>query len=192
MFYLGRNSPRKATYVRSAKRSSGCSTCIIYSIPKGASSPVTHATASLLTARGPETPTGITTACSASTHRRSGFARVYERRTGWLSLRASFPYIYSSHIKAHKISRFDPRIWIKKNLAPAANASGEGTTKDDGLAIAGARGTGKAMTSKLSVEIVNEEDNEARRQEKQSEANAKRYARLSVNSLKPMLTSVWI
>lgn len=71
--------------------------------------------------------------------------------------------------------RFDPRLWIKKNMVPTANATGEGTTKDDGLAIAGARGTGKAMTSKLSVEIVNEEDDEARRQEKQSEANAKRY-----------------
>jgi Cdc6-like AAA superfamily ATPase len=135
---------------------------------------------------------GITTACSASTHRRSGFVRVYEKLMEWLSLRASFPSMDSSHVKAHEVYRFDPRIWIKKNLAPAANASGGGATKDDGLAIAGARGTGKAMTSKLSVEIVNEEDNEARRQEKQSEANAKRYAYLSVNPLPIVLKSVWL
>ena len=62
-----------------------------------------------------------------------------------------------------------------------------GTSVGDGLAIAGAHGTNAPQVQKVSVEIIDEKDSEARRRTLELEAQSKRYAVLlrflGINSL---------
>jgi hypothetical protein len=86
--------------------------------------------------------------------------------------------------------RFDVIDLIRKHAAAQA-AEAAGAAPGDGLAIAGANGSSSAHVQKFSVEIVQDMDNEARRIEKESEANAKRCAFLVINEfhyIKPLLS----